>query len=65
MSIGLYGLHYLEVARVPERGWLLAFAGLLGMIILVRYFFASNHLYREGVRTYWNGRFDCEWSVAC
>jgi len=26
----LYGLLYLEVARVPERGWLLAAVGLLG-----------------------------------
>jgi hypothetical protein len=30
MVIGLYGVLYLEVARVPERGWLLAAVGLLG-----------------------------------
>src|SRR6201998_1580808 len=25
MVIGLYGILYLEIARMPERGWLLAF----------------------------------------
>ena len=30
MVIGLYGILYLEIARVPERGWLLAFVGLIG-----------------------------------
>src|SRR5262245_66514682 len=30
MVIGLYGILYLEVARVPERGWLLAAVGILG-----------------------------------
>lgn len=33
MVIGLYGLLYLEVARVPERGWLLAAVGLTGKIL--------------------------------
>jgi hypothetical protein len=33
MVIGLYGLLYLEVARVPERGWLLAAVGLLGKVL--------------------------------
>lgn len=33
MVIGLYGVLYLEVARVPERGWLLAFVGLTGKIL--------------------------------
>jgi hypothetical protein len=33
MVIGLYGLLYLEVARVPEKGWLLAAVGLLGKIL--------------------------------
>jgi len=33
MVIGLYGLLYLEVARVPERGWLLAAVGLLGKLL--------------------------------
>jgi hypothetical protein len=33
MVIGLYGLIYLEVARVPERGWLLAAVGLTGKIL--------------------------------
>jgi hypothetical protein len=32
MVVGLYGLLYLEVARVPEKGWLLAAVGLLGKI---------------------------------
>jgi hypothetical protein len=27
MVVGLYGIIYLEVARVPERGWLGRFAG--------------------------------------
>lgn len=30
MVVGLYGIIYLEIARVPERGWLLAAVGLLG-----------------------------------
>jgi hypothetical protein len=33
MVIGLYGLIYLEVARVPERGWLLAAVGLTGKVL--------------------------------
>lgn len=33
MVIGLYGFIYLEVARVPERGWTLAAVGLAGKII--------------------------------
>jgi hypothetical protein len=33
MVIGLYGILYLEVARAPERGWLLAFVGLLGKVL--------------------------------
>ena len=33
MVIGLYGILYLEVARVPERGWLLAAVGLMGKIL--------------------------------
>jgi hypothetical protein len=33
MVIGLYGLLYLEVARVPERGWLLAAVGLIGKVL--------------------------------
>ena len=32
MVVGLYGIIYLEVARIPERGWLLAAVGLLGKI---------------------------------
>ena len=32
MVIGLYGVLYLEVARVPERGWVLAAIGLAGKI---------------------------------
>ena len=33
MVVGLYGILYLEVARVPERGWLLAAVGLTGKIL--------------------------------
>jgi len=33
MVIGLYGLLYWEVARVPERGWVLAAIGLAGKIL--------------------------------
>jgi hypothetical protein len=33
MVVGLYGLLYLEVARVPERGFLLAAIGLLGKVL--------------------------------
>ncbi|HEU4389912.1 MAG TPA: hypothetical protein VFV34_19070, partial [Blastocatellia bacterium] len=33
MVVGLYGILYLEVARSPERGWLLAAVGLLGKIL--------------------------------
>lgn len=32
MVVGLYGLVYLEVARAPEKGWLLAAVGLLGKL---------------------------------
>ncbi len=33
MVVGLYGVLYLEVARVPERGWLIAAVGLLGKVL--------------------------------
>jgi hypothetical protein len=33
MVVGLYGLVYWEVARVPERGFVLAAVGLLGKIL--------------------------------
>ncbi len=33
MVIGLYGVLYLEVARVPERGWLIALIGFIGKIL--------------------------------
>lgn len=33
MVIGLYGILYFEVARVPERGWLLAAVGLVGKFL--------------------------------
>jgi len=33
MVVGLYGILYLEVARVPERGWLIAAVGLLGKLL--------------------------------
>lgn len=33
MVVGLYGIIYLEVARIPERGWLLAAVGLVGKVL--------------------------------
>ncbi len=33
MVLGLYGIVYLDVARAPERGWLLAAVGLTGKIL--------------------------------
>jgi hypothetical protein len=33
MVIGLYGVLYLEVARRPERGWLIAAVGLAGKVL--------------------------------
>src|SRR5450432_3166032 len=33
MVVGLYGVVYFEVARVPERGWLLAAVGFVGKIL--------------------------------
>lgn len=33
MVVGLYGILYLEVARAPERGWLLAAVGLTGKML--------------------------------
>ena len=33
MVVGLYGIIYFEVARVPERGWLLAAVGLTGKVL--------------------------------
>ena len=33
MVVGLYGIIYFEVARAPERGWLLAAIGLLGKVL--------------------------------
>jgi hypothetical protein len=33
MVVGLYGVLYLEVARVPERGWLIAAVGLSGKLL--------------------------------
>jgi hypothetical protein len=33
MVVGLYGILYLEVARVPERGWLIAAVGLTGKVL--------------------------------
>jgi hypothetical protein len=33
MVVGLYVIVYFEVARVPERGWLLAAVGLLGKVL--------------------------------
>lgn len=33
MVVGVYGILYLDVARQPERGWLVAAVGLLGKIL--------------------------------
>ena len=33
IAVGLYGILYLEVARMPEHGWLLAAVGLSGKIL--------------------------------
>ena len=33
MVVGLYGILYFEVARLPESGWLLAMVGLAGKIL--------------------------------
>ena len=33
MVVGLYGVLYLEVARRPERGWLIAAVGLTGKLL--------------------------------
>jgi hypothetical protein len=33
MVIGLYGIIYFEVARRPQRGWLLAAVGLTGKVL--------------------------------
>jgi len=33
MVVGLYGLLYLEVARLPARGWAIAAVGLIGKIL--------------------------------
>jgi hypothetical protein len=33
MVVGLYGVLYLDVARVPERGWLIAAVGLAGKVL--------------------------------
>jgi hypothetical protein len=33
MVVGLYGVLYLDVARAPERGWLIAAVGLAGKVL--------------------------------
>ena|ERR1044071_8713067 len=33
MVVGLYGIIYFEIARLPERGWLLAMVGLVGKVL--------------------------------
>lgn len=33
MVIGLYGIIYLDIARIPERGWLPAAVGLTGKLL--------------------------------
>jgi hypothetical protein len=33
MVVGLYGILYLDVARAPERGWLIAAVGLTGKVL--------------------------------
>jgi hypothetical protein len=33
MVVGLYGILYLEVSRIPERGWTIAAVGLAGKVL--------------------------------
>ena len=33
MVVGLYGILYLEIARRPEHGWLMAAVGLIGKVL--------------------------------
>ena len=33
MVVGLYGILYLDVARAPEHGWLIAAVGLTGKVL--------------------------------
>ena len=33
MMVGLYGILYFAIARVPERGWLIAAVGLTGKVL--------------------------------
>ena len=33
MVVGVYGILYLDVARRPDRGWLIAAVGLLGKLL--------------------------------
>ena len=33
MVVGLYGILYLDVARAPERGWMIAAVGLAGKVL--------------------------------
>ena len=33
LVVGLYGILYLQVARVPESGWVIAAVGLLGKLL--------------------------------
>jgi hypothetical protein len=33
MVVGLYGVLYFDVARVPERGWLVAAVGMTGKVL--------------------------------
>lgn len=33
MVVGLYGILYLDVARVPERGWVIGAVGLTGKVL--------------------------------
>ena len=33
MVIGLYGILYLEIARAPSKGWMIAVVGLLGKVL--------------------------------
>lgn len=33
MVVGLYGILYLDVARAPEQGWLVAAVGLAGKVL--------------------------------
>ena len=53
MVLGLYGILYLEVARVPERGWAIAAVGIAGKVLgpigLARLIWSGTWPVRTGI----------------